>query len=206
LRRKSSAVNTAAQTAEAHYGRRRVQRFFVTPSRTLIMTDKLLPPPTEAAIFEAGYLAATLRARREFTWAKRAAILSVLSAAAPDPRVAEPETPEPALRSFALIMARCESAATLLGWRKQITPEQKRRLDTAIHRLQEAAAQVAVRANVHDVPAKRFDRVGSHLKPHAVVSPLGQPPYLPVNGSALPRDKNVRPFSSTQGVKSIVCT
>ena len=82
------------------------------------MTDKPLPPPTEAAIFEAGYLAATLRARREFTWAKRAAILSVLTAAAPDPRVAEPETPQPALRSFALIMARCESAATLLGWRR----------------------------------------------------------------------------------------
>ena len=82
------------------------------------MTDKPLPPPTEAAIFEAGYLSATLRARREFTWAKRAAILSVLTAAAPDPRVAEPETPQPALRSFALIMARCESAATLLGWRR----------------------------------------------------------------------------------------
>jgi hypothetical protein len=62
------------------------------------MTDKPLPPPTEAAIFEAGYLAATLRARREFTWAQRAAILSVLSSAPPDPRVAEPETPRPALR------------------------------------------------------------------------------------------------------------
>ena len=98
------------------------------------MTDKPLPPPTEAAIFEAGYLAATLRARREFTWAKRAAILSVLAGAAPDPRVVEPETAQPALRSFALIMARCESAATLLGWRKQITPEQQRRLDAAIHR------------------------------------------------------------------------
>src|ERR1019366_5384084 len=112
------------------------------PSGTSTMTDKPLPPATEAAIFEAGYLAATLRARREFTWAKRAAILSVLAGAAPDPRVVEPETPQPALRSFALIMARCESAATLLGWRKQITPEQKRRLDAAIHRLQEAAARV----------------------------------------------------------------
>ena len=93
------------------------------------MTDKPLPPPNEAAIFEAGYLASTLRARREFTWAQRAAIVSVLTGAAPDPRVAVPETPQPALRSFALILARCESAATLLGWRKQITPEQKRRLD-----------------------------------------------------------------------------
>ena len=161
------------------------------------MTDKPLPPPTEAAIFEAGYLAATLRARREFTWAKRAAILSVLTAAAPDPRVVEPEDPQPALRSFALIMARCESAATLLGWRKQITPEQKRRLDGAIHRLEEAAVQVAVRASVHNVTPTRFNRVASPLKPRAVVSPLGQPVYRPVTGYVLPgdkRDKNVRSF------------
>jgi hypothetical protein len=158
------------------------------------MTDKPLPPPTEAAIFEAGYLAATLRARREFTWAKRAAILSVLTGSAPDPRVAEPDTPQPALRSFALIMARCESAATLLGWRKQITPEQKRRLDAAIYRLQEAAAQVAVRASVHNLPPSRFNRVAAGLKPCALVSPVGQPPYRPVNGSALTRDKNVRAF------------
>ena len=158
------------------------------------MTDKPLPPPTEAAIFEAGYLAATLRARREFTWAKRAAILSVLTAAAPDPHVVEPETPQPALRSFALIMARCESAATLLGWRKQITPEQKRRLDAAINRLQEASAQVAVRPSVHNVPPTRFNRVASSSKPRAMVSPQGQPPYRPANGSALPPGKNVRHF------------
>ena len=159
------------------------------------MTDKPLPPPTEAAIFEAGYLAATLRARREFTWAKRVAILSVLTGAAPDPHVVEPETPQPALRSFALIMARCESAATLLGWRKQITPEQKRRLDAAIFRLQEASAQVAVRASVHNVPPNRFDRGGaSPLKPRPVVSHLGQSAYHPINGSALPRDKDLRPF------------
>jgi hypothetical protein len=150
------------------------------------MTDKPLPPPTEAAIFEAGYLASTLRARREFTWAQRSAILSVLTGAAPDPRVAAPETPQPALRSFALIMARCESAATLLGWRKQITPEQKECLDAAIHRLQEAAAQVAVRASVHNVPPRRFDRVASPLRPGSLMSPLGRAPYRPVNGPAVP--------------------
>jgi hypothetical protein len=158
------------------------------------MTDKPLPPPTEAAIFEAGYLAATLRARREFTWAQRAAVLSVLTGAAPDPRVAAPETPQPALRSFALIMARCESAATLLGWRKQITPEQKRRLDAAIHRLLEAAAQVAIRASVHNVPLARFDRAASPLKPGAVATPLRQMPYHPVNGSPVPPDRDVSPF------------
>jgi hypothetical protein len=59
------------------------------------MTDKPLPPPTEAAIFEAGYLAATLRARREFTWAQRAAILSVLSSAPPDPRSPSRRLPGP---------------------------------------------------------------------------------------------------------------
>jgi hypothetical protein len=158
------------------------------------MTDKPLPPPTEAAVFEAGYLAATLRARREFTWAKRAAILSVLTGAAPDPRVAESETPQPALRSFALIMARCESAATLLGWRKHITPEQKRRLDAAIYRLQEASAQVAVRASMHNVPPKRFERGAPPLKPRLGGSTQGQLAYVPVNGSAIPRDKDVRPF------------
>ena len=161
------------------------------------MTDKPLPPATEAAIFEAAYLASTLRARREFTWAQRAAILSVLTGAVPDPRVAAPETPQPALRSFALIMARCESAATLLGWRKEITPEQKGRLDAAVYRLQEAAAQVAVRAAVHDVPLRRFDRVASPLKPGAVVSLLRQTPNRPVNGYAVPRDSS-KPCASNR--------
>ena len=71
---------------------------------------------------------------------------------------ASPETPQPALRSFALILARCESAATLLGWRKQITPDQKRRLDAAIRRLQEAAAQVAVRPSVPPRAMQRIKR------------------------------------------------
>lgn len=128
------------------------------------MIDKPLPPPNEAAIFEAGYLAGTLRARREFSWAQRATVVALLTSAPPDPRAAKPETPEPKLRSFALILARCESAATLLGWRKEIAPAQKRRLDAAIHRLQEAAAQVALRAPVPPSapqPAKfvRFFRI-----------------------------------------------
>jgi hypothetical protein len=117
------------------------------------MNVKQFPSPNEAAAFEAGYLAATLRARREFTWAQRAAIIDVLTSAPPDPRVAAPETPQPALRSFALILARCESAAILLGWRREITPAQKFRLDAAIHQLQEAAAQVAVRVPAQNGPA-----------------------------------------------------
>jgi hypothetical protein len=155
------------------------------------MTDKPLPPPTEAAIFEAGYLASTLRARREFTWSQRAAIVSALTSAPPDPRVATPENPQPRLRSFGLILARCESAATLLGWRKQITPEQKRRLDTAVRRLQEAAGQVAVRAPAHQVPVTRLSRVPSAVKPGAARSPLGQAPYRPANGSAGQRETRV---------------
>jgi sugar/nucleoside kinase (ribokinase family) len=128
------------------------------------MIDRPFPPPNEAAVFEAGYLAGTLRARREFTWAQRAAIVGVLTSAAPDPRAAAPETPQPKLRSFALILARCESAATLLGWRKEIAPAQKRHLDAAIHRLQEAAAQVVVRAPVRPSAPKpdkfvRFFRI-----------------------------------------------
>jgi hypothetical protein len=108
------------------------------------MNLKTSTPPNEAAVFEAGYMADTLRARRDFTWAQRAAVVGILTSATPDPRVAVPETPQPALRSFALILARCESAATLLGWRKEITSDQKVRLDAAIHRLLEAAAQVTV--------------------------------------------------------------
>jgi hypothetical protein len=54
-----------------------------------------------------------------------------------------------------LILARCESAATLLGWRKQIVPDQKRLLDAAVQRLQEAAAQVAVRESVQPVTPQR---------------------------------------------------
>jgi hypothetical protein len=135
------------------------------------MNHKPLPPPSEAASFEAGYLASTYRARREFTWAQRAAIVSVLTGAAPDPRVATPATPQPSLRSFALILARCESAATLLGWRKQITPEQKRRLDAAVQRLQDAVAQVAVCAPAPPAAARRarsrlfrqpFEPLGHH--------------------------------------------
>jgi hypothetical protein len=108
------------------------------------MNLKTLTPRNEAAVFESGYMADTLRARRDFTWAQRAAVVGILTSTTPDPRTAVPETPQPALRSFALILARCESAATLLGWRKEITPDQKVRLDAAIHRLLEAAAQVTV--------------------------------------------------------------
>jgi hypothetical protein len=113
------------------------------------------PPSTEAAAFEADYLAATLRARRDFTWAQRAAIIAVLNGTAPDPKVTGPETPEPKLRSFALILARCESAATLLSWRKQIVPDQKALLDAALQRLQCAATQVAIRPSVQPAPRPR---------------------------------------------------
>jgi hypothetical protein len=116
------------------------------------MNAKPLPRPNEAAIFEADYMASTLRARREFTWAQRAAVVDVLTSAPPDPRVVALDASQPALRSFALIMARCESAAILLGWRKEITPAQKCRLDAAILSLLEAANQVAVRPAVPPAP------------------------------------------------------
>jgi hypothetical protein len=119
------------------------------------MYQRPSPPATEAAAFEADYLVATLRARRDFTWAQRAATIAVLTGAPPDPKVAAPEFPEPRLRSFSLILARCESAATLLGWRKQIVPDQKRLLDAAVQRLREAAAQVAVRESVQPVTPQR---------------------------------------------------
>ena len=119
------------------------------------MNVKSFPSPNEAAAFEAGYLASTLRARREFTWAQRAAIIDVLTSAPPAARAVATEIDQPGLRSFALILARCESAAILLGWRKEITPAQKCRLDAAIHQLQEAATQVAVRVPAQSAPAVR---------------------------------------------------
>jgi hypothetical protein len=70
-------------------------------------------------------------------------------------RVTALEPPQPTLRSFALILARCQSAATLLGWRKQISPTQKQLLDGAIQRLQQAAAQVPVRASVPPTVPRR---------------------------------------------------
>ena len=141
-----------------------------SPLESQTMSHKRLAPPTEAAIFEAGYLASTLRARREFTWAQRAAIVSVLTGATPDARVVARETPRSNLRSFALILARCESAASLLGWRKLITPVQKSRLDAAIRLLQEAAAQITVRASVQPIGRRpdmnvRFQRNSRLLKP-----------------------------------------
>ena len=137
------------------FRRRRARSWPVESPEVQNMNVKPLPSPNETADFEAGYLASTLRARREFTWAQRAAIIDVLTSAPPDPRVVVPEINQPALRSFALILARCESAAILLGWRKEITPAQKCRLDAAIHQLQEAATQVAVRVPLRNTSSVR---------------------------------------------------
>ena len=136
------------------------------------MNVKPFPSPNDAASFEAGYLAATLRARREFTWAQRAAVMDLLNSIPPVPSVAAPESPEPALRSFALILARCESAATLLGWRKEITPAQKIRLDAAIQQLQEAAQQITVRAPERTAPVPIAPTTAARAK----FSPLFQVP------------------------------
>ena len=74
-------------------------------------------------------------------------------------RVAAPQADQPTLRSFGLILARCESAATLLGWRKQITPDQKRCLDAAVLLLQEAAARIAVCGSASPAAPKRDKNV-----------------------------------------------
>ena len=59
------------------------------------MNVKPFPSPNDAASFEAGYLAATLRARREFTWAQRAAVMDLLNSIPPVLSVAAPESPNP---------------------------------------------------------------------------------------------------------------
>ena len=100
------------------------------------MHQMLSTPAEEAANFEADSFASTSRTGS----------------------AANRESPLATLRSFALILARCGSAATLLGWRKQITPGQKCLLDAAIVRLQEAAAQVTVRPSVPYSAPKRAKR------------------------------------------------
>jgi hypothetical protein len=107
------------------------------------MHQILSTPPTVADVFEAESLTSR-RSRR---------------------RAPAPEPIPPSLRGFALILARCESAATLLRWRKQINPDQKSRLDAAVQRLQEAAAQVVVRASVPPSAPQRTNRLSFFLTP-----------------------------------------
>jgi len=107
------------------------------------MIRKFIESSSDAAVFQATYLAATARARLELSRAQRAAVAAAMSS----PRRSRsttiaPELPQAKLRSFDLILARCQSAATLLSWRKQVTPGQKRDLHAAIRRLQEMAAQL----------------------------------------------------------------
>jgi hypothetical protein len=103
-------------------------------------------PPDVAAAFELGYLAAISRLRRQLPAAWRGGVLAALT----DHNLAEvPEEPRqrgkrsmPHVHGFKLILMRCESAAAMLTWRKQLTPEQQNRLRESIDRLAEAAAKL----------------------------------------------------------------
>jgi hypothetical protein len=106
------------------------------------MTQNFIESSSDAAAFQATYLAATARARHELSRAQRAAVAAVMTSPRRSRSTITPELPQAKLRSFDLILARCQSAATLLSWRKQVTPSQKRDLHAAIRRLQEMAAQL----------------------------------------------------------------
>jgi hypothetical protein len=48
----------------------------------------------------------------------------------------------PHVHGFKLILMRCESAAAMLSWRKQLTEEQQERLRESVKRLVEVSAKL----------------------------------------------------------------
>src|SRR5262249_32284506 len=108
-------------------------------------------PATPAEIvnaFELGYLAAIGRLRRQLPAAWRAGALAVLTQS----NVSEETEDEPIrgkrfmprVHGFKLVVMRCESAAAMLSWRKDLAPEQQDRLRHALKRLAEASAKLGV--------------------------------------------------------------
>lgn len=109
------------------------------------MYKKKAPPPAILThAFEMGYYSAMIRLRRELPAAWRA---KALAAVTRDNLgcVEESETGENGMRyashvrGIKLILMRCESAATMLNWRKDLTESQKAHLQKAVFKLQAAA-------------------------------------------------------------------
>ena len=109
---------------------------------------KVLPPANLTKAFELGYCAALIRLRRDLPAAWRAGALAALTR---DTLGLEDsaETGDNGMRysshvrGIKLILMRCESAATMLNWRKELTDSQKAHLQAAIARLQTAASRLA---------------------------------------------------------------
>ena len=112
------------------------------------MNKKKVPPSEEMTnAFELGYYSALIRLRREVPYAWRARTVRALT----HDTLGCEETPEPGpvamrysshVRGIKLILMRCESAATMLSWRKDLSTSQKEHLQAALVKLQAETARL----------------------------------------------------------------
>lgn len=97
--------------------------------------------------FHLGYLAAAARLRRQMPMTWRSVVLNALAYDPLDRDDAGIESDEvlryaPHLRGTGLAVARCESAATMLSWRKTLPPRHRDTLREALRRLIEQATRL----------------------------------------------------------------
>lgn len=96
--------------------------------------------PEAQKAFHLGYLAAAARLRREMPASWRAMVLNALAHDRLDRDDAGIESDEvlrfaPHLRGCRLAVARCEAAATMLSWRKNLPERQREALRAAVERI-----------------------------------------------------------------------
>jgi hypothetical protein len=105
---------------------------------------KELPPEELTKAFELGYCAALARLRRDLPPAWRAGALAALTrdTLGLDDNDDNGMRYSSHVRGIKLILMRCESAATMLNWRKELTVAQKEHLRAALDRLQTAASRL----------------------------------------------------------------
>ena len=113
-----------------------------------MIRKKVLPPEELTNAFELGYCAALVRLRRDLPAAWRAAAMAALT----NDNLGCDLIPENGdngmrysshVRGIKLILMRCESAATMLNWRTELTLSQQGHLQAALDRLLIAAARLA---------------------------------------------------------------
>ena len=96
--------------------------------------------------FQLGYLAAAARLRRQLPAAWREGVITALTREAMErEELCEPEAERqyaPHVRGTRLIVLRCEAAATMLGWRKELPANQRDQLRAAIRKLVAAAQRL----------------------------------------------------------------
>ena len=115
------------------------------------MSKKAVEPSREVTrAFELGYCAAMIRVRRDFPAAWRAGALEALSRGIlgggemTEPVPAHRQYYSTHVRGLKLILMRCESAAMMLSWRRELLPPQKEQLQAAVAKLVAAASRLGV--------------------------------------------------------------